>query len=72
MEEIKLGFTLNDDSIGLGLFQELMEKSQAMGVQVGVPWTGSVYKYLFEEGSQNGVNEIFSSLYEDVTEDNFF
>lgn len=71
MEEIKLGFPLNDKTVGLELFQELMGRAMSSGVQVGVPWTGSVYKYLFEEGSQNEVDEIFSNLYIDVTEDSF-
>ena len=72
MEEIKLGIPLNETSIGLGLFQELMERSKEAGVQVGVPWTGAVYRYLFEEGTQTQVDEIFSNLcVEDITEDNF-
>ncbi len=49
MEEIRFD-SLGADLSGLGLsiLQDLTERSKQKGVQIGVPWSKDVYRYIFE------------------------
>ena len=49
MEEIRFdSFGAGLNSLGLSILQEITEKSKKNGVQIGVPWSKDVYRYIFE------------------------
>lgn len=61
MEEIFLD-SVEDLGAGFSFLNEITEKSKSDGVQMGVPWTQSVYEYLFELPFAQDFAMIFDGL----------
>ena len=62
MEEIRFdSFGADLSSLGLSFLQEITEKSKQNGVQIGVPWSKDVYRYIFELSPAGDVETILEN-----------
>ena len=68
MDEIRLDSLGADlSSLGLSFLQEITEKSKQNGVQIGVPWSKNVYRYIIELTPPSDVETILENSISGLT-----